>query len=91
MKIIPPTDRYDPNFRRVKYVQYADDFLIGLIAPKNYAVALKQKLKEYLQNVLSLRLSDEKTKLMLLKMMWSFLDISSAKDASYTLLAKECK
>ena len=61
MSRIPSTDRYDPLFRRVKYVRYADDFLIGLIAPKSYAVELKRKIKDFLQTKLSLRLSDEKT------------------------------
>ncbi|MDT3701397.1 MAG: group II intron reverse transcriptase/maturase, partial [Thermincola sp.] len=56
-------DRYDPRFRRAKYVRYADDFLIGLIAPKAYAISLKQKIKEFLKNELCLRLSDEKTKI----------------------------
>ncbi len=63
MENLPSGDRYDPNFRKVKYVRYADDFLIGLIAPKSYAVDLKQKIKEFLKNELCLRLSDEKTKI----------------------------
>jgi group II intron reverse transcriptase/maturase len=63
MESLPASDRYDPNFRRVKYVRYADDFLIGLIAPKSYALDLKQKIKEFLKNELCLRLSEEKTKI----------------------------
>ena len=63
MANLPSSERYDPNFRRVKYVRYADDFLIGVIAPKAYAVDLKRKIKEFLNNELSLRLSDEKTKI----------------------------
>ena len=63
MTTLPSSDRYDPNFRRVKYVRYADDFLIGLIAPKTCAVDLKQEIKEFLKNELFLRLSDEKTKI----------------------------
>lgn len=63
MENLPSKDSYDPNFRRVKYVRYADDFLIGLIAPKAYAVDLKQKIKEFLKNELCLRLSNEKTKI----------------------------
>ena len=63
MANLPSSDRYDPNFRRVKYVRYADDFLIGVIAPKAYAVDLKRKIKEFLKNELCLRLSDEKTKI----------------------------
>ena len=63
MENLPSSDRYDPNFRRVRYVRYADDFLIGVIAPKSYAVDLKRKIKEFLNNELFLRLSDEKTKI----------------------------
>jgi len=63
MESLPSGDRFDPNFRRVKYVRYADDFLIGLIAPKTYAIELKQKIKEFLKDELCLRLSDEKTKI----------------------------
>ena len=44
-------------------VRYADDFLIGLIASKSYAVELKREIKEFLQNRLCLKLSDEKTKI----------------------------
>ncbi len=63
MENLPSGDRYDPNFRRVRYVRYADDFLVGMIAPKAYAVVLKRKIKEFLKNDLHLRLSDEKTKI----------------------------
>lgn len=63
MENLPSSDRFDPNFRRVRYVRYADDFLVGLIAPKAYTIALKQKIKEFLKNELCLRLSDEKTKI----------------------------
>jgi len=63
MNKLPSTNRYDPHFRRIKYVRYADDFLIGLIAPKSYALELKREIKEFLQNKPCLRLSDEKTKI----------------------------
>jgi len=63
MENLPSSDRYDSNFRRVRYVRYADDFLIGVIAPKAYAVDLKRKIKEFLNNELCLRLSEEKTKI----------------------------
>lgn len=63
MENLPSGDRFDPGFRRVRYVRYADDFLIGVIAPKAYAVDLKQKIKEFLKSELALRLSEEKTKI----------------------------
>jgi group II intron reverse transcriptase/maturase len=47
MKNLPSGDTYDPKFRRVKYVRYADDFLIGLIAPKAYAVARIQYIVQF--------------------------------------------
>ena len=56
-------DLMDNNFLRVKYVRYADDFLIGIIADKNYAKQLKQEIKIFLMEELHLQLSDEKTKI----------------------------
>lgn len=63
LKGVPSTDVMDSTFRRVKYVRYADDFLIGIIANKAYAKQLKQDIKQFLEEVLHLRLSDEKTKI----------------------------
>lgn len=54
-------DLFDPNYRRIKYVRYADDFLVGVIASKEEAQAVKQDLKEFLADKLRLELSDEKT------------------------------
>lgn len=59
----PSSDVFDPNFRRIHYVRYADDFLIGTISSKEYAVLLKQEIKTFLEEVLHLRLSEEKTKI----------------------------
>jgi len=56
-------DMMDSNFRRIKYVRYADDFLIGVIAPKSYATELKLEITNFLKDTLHLRLSDEKTKI----------------------------
>lgn len=52
---------FDPNFRRVHYVRYADDFLVGTISSKAYAEQLKQEIKHFLESELHLRLSEEKT------------------------------
>jgi group II intron reverse transcriptase/maturase len=51
----------DPDFRRLKYVRYADDFLLGFIGPKSEAEAIKQQLRKFLQEELKLELSEEKT------------------------------
>ena len=50
----------DPDFRRLRYVRYADDFLIGFIGPKEEAEQVKQAIGEYLQT-LGLTLSGDKT------------------------------
>lgn len=51
----------DPDYRRLNYVRYADDFLLGFIGPKEEAEAIKQQLREFLQEQLKLELSEEKT------------------------------
>jgi group II intron reverse transcriptase/maturase len=51
----------DPDYRRLNYVRYADDFILGFIGPKSEAEAIKQQLKAFLQEELKLELSEEKT------------------------------
>jgi len=58
---IPSKDAYDPDFRRLKYVRYADDFLLGFIGPKSEAEEIKQQLEEFLRDELKLELSKTKT------------------------------
>ena len=54
-------DLFDPNYRRMKYVRYADDFIIGVIGSKKEAEEIKQDLTIFLANELKLELSLEKT------------------------------
>jgi hypothetical protein len=57
-----PTQNYeDPNFRRLKYVRYADDFLLGFIGPREEARAIKEEIGEYLRKEVKLEMSVEKT------------------------------
>ena len=58
---IPSRDPNDPNFRRLWYTRYADDFLLGVIGSKSETVEIKQKIALFLRNSLKLELSDEKT------------------------------
>ena len=57
-------DFYDPNFRRLSYVRYADDFLVGVIASKKEAEEIKNKIQEFLGNKLKLELNKEKIKIL---------------------------
>ncbi len=58
---LPSTATDDPDFRRLNYVRYADDFLLGFIGPKSEAETIKQQLKTFLREELKLELSEEKT------------------------------
>ena len=58
---IPSRDPNDPNYRRLWYVRYADDFLLGLAGPKNEAVRIKHEIAQYLSNELKLELNADKT------------------------------
>ncbi len=51
----------DPDYRRLKYVRYADDFLLGFIGPRSEAEEIKQALRDFLRDELKLELSEEKT------------------------------
>src|SRR5262249_61148867 len=51
----------DPEFRRLRYVRYADDFLLGSIGPRHEAEVIKSQLGEFLREQLKLELSDAKT------------------------------
>jgi group II intron reverse transcriptase/maturase len=61
MLATPASDPQDPNFRRMTYCRYADDFLIGIAGSKADAIAIKQWLADYLKTELRLELSTEKT------------------------------
>ena len=47
--------------KKIKYVRYADDFLIGVNGSKEDCQAIKQRLSEFICNELKMELSEEKT------------------------------
>lgn len=53
----------DPSDKKIVYVRYADDFLIGINGTKEECQNIKSLLKEFLAERLRLELSDEKTKI----------------------------
>jgi group II intron reverse transcriptase/maturase len=58
---IPSKDAQDPTFRRLRYVRYADDFILSFIGSRAEAEQIKRKIAHYLENILKLELSEEKT------------------------------
>ena len=61
MQQLPSVDPYDPDYRRLRYVRYADDFVLGFIGPKVEAQQVKESLETFLQDSLKLELSKDKT------------------------------
>jgi len=58
---LPAMDTRDPGYRRLRYIRYADDQLLGFAGPKAEAEQIKQRLAQFLREDLKLALSDEKT------------------------------
>jgi len=58
---MPSKDPNDPNFKRLWYVRYADDFLLGLTGSKNEAVQIKHQIANFLSKSLKLELNADKT------------------------------
>src|SRR5436305_561957 len=58
---LPSIETHDPNYRRLRYCRYADDFALAFVGPKEEAEAIKQQLRTFLLEELKLNLSEEKT------------------------------
>jgi group II intron reverse transcriptase/maturase len=61
MHRLPSKDPQDPGYRRLRYVRYADDALLGFNGPKAEAEQIKTRLAVFLRDELRLELSEEKT------------------------------
>lgn len=59
--LMPSVDPNDPGYRRLRYVRYADDHLLGFAGPKAEAEEIKQRLAQFLREDLKLELSADKT------------------------------
>jgi group II intron reverse transcriptase/maturase len=57
---LPSVDPFDPDYRKLSYVRYADDFLLGFAGPKAEAREIKKHLANFLEGI-GLELSLTKT------------------------------
>ncbi|WP_236601568.1 reverse transcriptase domain-containing protein [Ktedonobacter sp. SOSP1-52] len=80
---LPSIDPQDPDFRRLRYVRYADDLALSFVGPKEEAEAIKQRLRAFLLEELKLNLSDEKTLITLTR-------DSAAKFLNYEITTLHC-
>lgn len=58
----PSKDPEDPNYRKIIYVRYADDFIVGVAGPHGLAIEIQDKIEQFLKEKLGLRLNETKTK-----------------------------
>ena len=61
LRTVPSLDTHDPGYRRLRYIRYADDFLLGFAGPKDEAIEIKARLGRFLRDNLKLELSESKT------------------------------
>lgn len=54
-------DSFDPNFRRMRYIRYADDFVIMTIGTKDEAEMIKLNCKDVLKTKCGVNLNEDKT------------------------------
>lgn len=57
----PSKDPRDPNFKRLHYVRYVDDFVVGVVGSREETVEIQNRIKRFLWDELKLVLNDEKT------------------------------
>ena len=59
MRVLPYGDPMDPGYRRLFYVRYADDHMLGFTGPKAEAEQIKAKLAAFLRETLALELNTD--------------------------------
>jgi len=60
-RTLPAQDVNDPNFRRLQYIRYADDFILSVTGTKSEADEIKAAIGTFLKEKLHLEMSASKT------------------------------
>ena len=60
-KLVLKTPAKSQTDKKIKYIRYADDFLVGVNGSREDCVEIKRKLAEFIGQALKMKLSDEKT------------------------------
>lgn len=61
LRTVPQGIYHGDDYKRLRYVRYADDFLLGLAGTKEDAEQIKARIATFLRDHLKLELSQEKT------------------------------
>lgn len=57
---ITSTNLRDPNYKKIRYARYADNFVIGIAGDKKFAKQIMDKIKVFLQTELHLNVLEKK-------------------------------
>jgi hypothetical protein len=60
-RTLPSQDPNDPDYRRLRYVRYCDDWLLGFAGPRHEAEQIKSRIATFLREDMKLELSPSKT------------------------------
>jgi group II intron reverse transcriptase/maturase len=63
IRTMPSVEVCDPDFIRVKYIRYCDDWVIGVCGPHSLTEQIKEEVKTFLAEHLHLTLSENKTRI----------------------------
>jgi group II intron reverse transcriptase/maturase len=61
IKNLPSKDPMDPNYKRLRYIRYADDWIIGISGSKEFAEKIRHQVKEFLGEHLKMTLNLDKS------------------------------
>jgi group II intron reverse transcriptase/maturase len=61
MRKLPAQDPFDQDYIKVKYIRYADDFLVLIIGSKALANEIRDQMRDFLAHQLKLELNMDKT------------------------------
>lgn len=61
MLSIPSKDPMDPSFKKLIYIRYADDWVLGVKGSYEDCISLLSQIKSFLKEELGLNLSEQKT------------------------------
>ncbi len=73
MRNIKRSDSFDPNYRRLMYIRYADDFVVTIAGPIRDAEYIRNRIKDMLSGKCGLELNQEKTIISSMTGKWNFL------------------
>ena len=61
MQMKHASEQFDKDYTRVRYIRYADDWIMGVIGSKKLSEQIKTEISNMLKTELKLKLSEEKT------------------------------